>query len=208
MSRQERSNEGHTGSRTDRPRWPVVSWLLVGIAAAAFLAGGGYWLASRPAATAVEVVIPTPTAVPPVLAHLVGAVRTPGVYTLPAGSRVEAAINAAGGAAVGADVNALNLAETVADGARIEVPTAVPGQQSAPAASTVGAEASSPGLIDLNLAAADELESLPGIGEVRARAIVDWRNRNGPFGTVEGVLEVPGIGETTLENIRDLVTAR
>ena len=185
-------------ARSRPPRWPLASYAILALSAAAILAGGGYWLVSRPDPPAVEVILPTPA---PAVVHVAGAVRSPGVYSLPKGSRVADAVASAGGAIAGADLNALNLAAVVVDGQRIEVPGGL--------ASPISQQASAAdGLLDLNLASAAQLEELPSIGETRACAIVEWRATHGPFTSVDDLLEIPGIGTVTVEAIRPLVTAR
>ena len=138
-----------------------------------------------------------------VVVDVAGWVRRPGVYEFTEGARVIDAIDAAGGARPGALLQALNLAAPLADGTQILVPRE--GQEGvAPSPVTGGAVAG--GLINVNTAAATELEELPGVGEVIAQAIVDYRTENGPFTTVDELIDVSGIGDATLENIRDLVT--
>ena len=138
-----------------------------------------------------------------VVVDVAGWVRRPGVYEFTEGARVIDAIDAAGGARPGALLQALNLAAPLADGTQILVPRE--GQEGvAPPPVTGGAVAG--GLINVNTAAATELEELPGVGEVIAQAIVDYRTENGPFASVDQLLDVSGIGDATLENIRDLVT--
>jgi competence protein ComEA len=119
------------------------------------------------------------------------------------------AIEAAGGARPGADLQALNLAAPLVDGTQVLVlkrgaaPPATAGGSTA-GGSTAGG---SPGaLVNVNTATAAELEALPGIGEVLAQAIVDHRTENGPFTSVDQLLDVSGIGDATLEDLRDLVT--
>ena len=138
-----------------------------------------------------------------VLVDVAGWVRDPGVYEFTEGARVIDAIDAAGGARTGALLEALNLAAPLADGTQILVPRE--GQEGvAPPPVTGGAVAG--GLINVNTATNTELEELPGVGEVIAQAIVDYRTENGPFTSVDQLLDVSGIGDATLENIRDLVT--
>ena len=138
-----------------------------------------------------------------VVVDVAGWVRRPGVYEFTEGARVIDAIDAAGGARPGALLQALNLAAPLADGTQILVPRE--GQEGvAPPPVTGGAVAG--GLINVNTAAATELEELPGVGEVIAQAIVDYRTENGSFTSVDQLLDVSGIGDATLENIRDLVT--
>ena len=138
-----------------------------------------------------------------VLVDVAGWVREPGVYEFTEGARVIDAIDAAGGARPGALLQALNLAAPLADGTQVLVPRE--GQEGvAPPPVSGGAVAG--GLVNVNTATATELEELPGIGEVIAQAIVDYRTENGPFASVDQLLDVSGIGDATLEDIRDLVS--
>ena len=128
--------------------------------------------------------------------HVSGAVRTPGLVRLPAGSRVADAVAAAGGALPDADLQSTNLAATLRDADHIVVTAVGDG---------VG-ESISTG-IDLNRSAAPDLETLPGVGPVLAGRIVAHRESNGPFRTVEDLLDVPGIGEAKLAQMRDAIAA-
>jgi competence protein ComEA len=159
-------------------------------------------LAARSSPAAAASATSSPEAVP-LLVDVAGWVRRPGVYEFHEGDRVIDAIAAAGGAKSGAALDALNLAAPLADGTQILVPRRqAPGSAGSPV--TGGAAGSSK--VNINSASAVELEALPGIGEVIAGLIVDYRTANGPFGSVDDLLDVSGIGEVTLENIRDLVT--
>ncbi|MBS9371512.1 ComEA family DNA-binding protein [Rhodococcus sp. B50] len=147
-----------------------------------------------------------------IVVSVVGAVARPGLVRLQPGTRVADALEAAGGAAEGADLVALNLARRVADGDQIVVGIAPP--QPVPHSSgIVSAQTSSAGPPEggglLNLNAADEaaLDALPGVGPVTAAAIVSWRESNGPFTDVEQLGEVDGIGPARLARLRELVTA-
>ncbi len=150
----------------------------------------------------------------PALVHVAGAVVEPGVYEIESGGRVHAAIEAAGGPSSDADLDGLNLAAPVADGQRIYVPVAgevdpatVPsGGPPGPEAVVGGIGADSSGPIDLNTATAAQLETLPGIGPATAAAIIDDRDRHGPFATVADLERVPGIGPAKLAAIADRVT--
>jgi competence protein ComEA len=150
--------------------------------------------------------------------HVVGAVGAPGVVRVGAGSRVIDAVAAAGGLAPGADAQRVNLAAPVVDGSRIvvpavgqevppEVPTSVAGPGAAPGAPGAGA-ASAAAPVELNTATAEQLDSLPGVGPATAQAILAHREANGPFTSVEQLLDVRGIGEAKLESLRDLVVVR
>jgi competence protein ComEA len=137
-----------------------------------------------------------------VVAHAAGAVQQPGVYELPAGSRVTDLIDAAGGAMPDADLDQLNLAAPVADGERVYVP-----RVGEVVAAIVGESDGEPaGPLDLNAATLDQLDELPGVGPTTAQAIIDERERRGGFGSVDELLDVRGIGPAKLEQLRDLVT--
>lgn len=143
------------------------------------------------------------------LVHVAGAVKNPGVYTLPTGSRAFQAVEAAGGALPTAELSALNLAAPIIDGLQIMVP--VQGQAAGTAApdSGAGAPGQKPGmgaLVNLNTASAADFDALPGIGPVLAQRIVAWRSDHGPFASVDALDGVSGIGAKLLAGIRDLVT--
>lgn len=133
--------------------------------------------------------------------HVSGAVRTPGLYVLPAGSRVVDAIAAAGGFADDADRDGVNLARTVTDGEQIVVPVAGAAPETGAPATAGGANT----LIDLNTATAEQLDTLPRVGPAMADRIIAWRTENGRFTSVDDLLSVPGIGDKMLAAIRDLV---
>ncbi len=200
------------GGRTQDRRW--TRWLpsiFLALALLSGVSGTTYWILDRPSSNAVEITLPTPTALPLPVAHVAGAVAAPGLYTLELDSRVSDAIAAAGGALPGADVNALNLAARVVDGDRIEVvmlPLLERGGDAADSSTGagVGGTDATSGLIDLNRASQLELETLPNIGPERARAIIEWRTANGPFETLDSLRDVPGIGPETVAGIRGLVT--
>lgn len=143
---------------------------------------------------------PSPAEV--VLVDVAGWVRRPGVYEFAEGARVIDAIEAAGGPRRGAMLSALNLAAPLVDGTQVLVPK----QGEAGAVAPVAGGGSLSGLVNINTASASELEELPGIGEVLAQAIVDHRTEHGPFASVDDLLDVSGIGDATLDDLRDLVT--
>ena len=142
----------------------------------------------------------TPAGQSSIRVHVKGEVNQPGVFQIPADSRVIDAIQAAGGAKEQADVDQLNLAAVVADGSEVVVPGAgSTAEQSAP-------EPVANGKININSASTDELDKLPGIGSTRAEAIVAYRKEHGRFLQVEDLKNVPGIGVKMLDQIRDKVT--
>jgi len=145
--------------------------------------------------------------------HVHGAVVSPGLYELPAGSRVVDVVAAAGGFGDGADQAGVNLARPVVDGEQLRVPAvgepaaeAAEGGGAGGAAEPASGGAAAGGAVDLNLADDAALQSLPGVGPATAGAILDWREENGVFRSVDDLLGVPGIGEKTLERLRPLVT--
>ncbi len=147
-----------------------------------------------------------------VVVHVVGAVQSPGVYTLEAGSRVGDAIEAAGGTSKDAAVEAVNLARVLQDGEQIVLPTkeqvasgVAVGAGAAPGVGAAGGAATG-GKIDLNRATVADLDTLPGVGPSTAQKIVDDRAKNGPFKKVEDLMRVSGIGQKKFESLKDLVT--
>ncbi len=125
----------------------------------------------------------------------------PGLVALPADSRVADALAAAGGALRSADLELLNLAAPVSDGQQVIVPRAGRPAPQPAAGGGLGALDGTP--IDLNQADVAQLEELPGVGPVLAERIVAHRDANGPFGSLEDLLDVPGIGEGRLATLRD-----
>ncbi|WP_245788349.1 ComEA family DNA-binding protein [Amycolatopsis marina] len=143
-----------------------------------------------------------PEADEPVVVSVVGKVREPGLVTVPAGSRVAVAVEAAGGAQDGVDLASVNLARKLTDGEQIHVGLPVSPPMEAVGGGPPGAQAK----IDLNTATAKQLDDLPGIGEVTAGRILDWRTEHGAFTSVEQLREVEGIGDTRLSRLRDQVS--
>jgi competence protein ComEA len=178
--------------------------------------GAPLLLADAPSAAPAS---PSPSAAVDVAVHVCGAVRHPGVYVLPAGSRVIDAVERAGGAAPKAALDGLNLAALVTDGQQVVVPTeAAPGAAAGaavaataagaaagPAAGAAAAGASS-GPVNLNTATLEQLDTLPGVGPSTAQKIIDFRTANGSFSSVDQLNDVSGIGEVRFAELKDLVT--
>ena len=166
-----------------------------------------------------------PASTAPVVVHVVGAVGRAGLVTLPSGSRVADALDAAGGAGPDADLARVNLARAVVDGERLyvprvgetEIPTTVDGGGGGggggAGAGGAGAGASGPGgaggsssdVVDLNTADQSVLETLPGIGPALAQRILAWREEHGRFASVQDLLEVTGIGDARFAELEDRV---
>lgn len=147
--------------------------------------------------------------------HICGAVKNPGVYELPEGSRIMDAVRAGGGFLPEADENACNLAAKVTDGCQIYIMTleesrraelqpAQAGIQTQDGASAV--ESTEDGKVNLNTAGEQDLKTLPGIGDSRAAAILAWRREHGRFETIEDIMKVSGIKQAAFEKIKDKIT--
>lgn len=178
-------------------------WAIAYGVACGLLAAGIVLLTGRlPRGQAVPLQAPPDPA--PLLVDVAGAVGQPGVYTLPAGSRVIDAIRAAGGLAEMAVTTSLNLAAVLEDGQQVWVPqaaaTSIPGLAVEQRASGVEI------LVNINLASQSQLEELPEIGQVIAQRIIAYREANGPFLKIEDIQDVEGIGTATFEMIKELIT--
>ena len=191
----------------DTPRHVLALWAL-GLVAVALL--GWRYLgresgAPAPAAPAIRVGDAGGGGSSRVIVHVAGAVRRPGVYRLPARSRVVDAVRRAGGARARADLSALNLAAKLEDGRQVVVPLRAPaGALGAVAgAGTPGAVPAAP--VDLNTATPEQLDQLDGIGPGMAGRILEYRKEHGGFGSVEELGQVPGIGEKRMAALREKV---
>lgn len=165
---------------------------------------------SPPIVVSTPLPTPTPTSIPtpaPIRIHVSGAVHQPAVYELPPGSIVQDAINIAGGPASDADLDHINLALELQDQQQVYVPRQ---GETNPPPPVSGGEPGGGGavgtLININTATAAELERLPRIGPVTAQRIVEYREANGPFETIEDIQNVAGIGPATFEGLKDLIT--
>ena len=192
--------EGGPGPRSI-DRWMPLALVLLFMLA---LAGGIALLVQREAGNGVEVALPVATSTPTLQAYIAGAVGRPGVYTFSDGDRLVDLLRMAGQPIDDADTSGLNMALRLRDEGHYYVPAI---GETPPVTSLSGASVAGD-VIDLNAATAQELETLPGIGAVKAQAIVHHRETVGRFATVEEVLQVAGIGPATLSGIKDRVTVR
>lgn len=184
------------------------------MAVLAAAAAAGFWAGRGSRQPPLLYTAPTVTPPAPLTAYVTGQVAEPGVYSLPHDARVIDLVVAAGGLLPEADHAAVNLAAKVSDGQRVVVPMARAADPSSttatPSAAGTPDRREVPPIefpLNLNLATTADLDSLPRIGPSTAAAIVDWRERNGGFKTIDDLLAVRGIGEATLEAIRPYVTA-
>ncbi|PRZ31404.1 competence protein ComEA [Antricoccus suffuscus] len=146
----------------------------------------------------------SPSAAATIVVSVIGYVATPGLVTLPEGSRVADAIAACGGISPGADLTTVNLARVLSDGEQIAV--GVPGGAQASATQGGTAPTGTGAKVNINTASAEDFDSLPGIGPVIATRIIDFRTKNGKFKSVEDLSNVSGIGPSIMGSIKDLVT--
>lgn len=148
-----------------------------------------------------------------IFVHVTGCVVRPGLCELPAESRIADAIQAAGGFTEDASEGSLNLAQVLADGEQVRVPSRDEASAAAASSSAMGGDAgasassnaSDAGKVNLNSADAAQLQTISGIGEAKARKIIAYREANGRFASVDDLLNVSGIGEKTLASIRDQI---
>jgi competence protein ComEA len=177
-------------------------WLGGFIVIGILLGAGIIFLVTRPPRGSPITLLPPPTPAP-VTVYVTGSINQPGLYSFPPGSRVNDAIQAAGGFTSDANTSALNLAGVLSDGQKIDVPglgtpfAPVGGDDPGTAAGAV---------VNINTATLEQLDSLPGIGPTYAQDIIDYRNANGLFTKIEDLMNVPGIGEGKFEAIKDLIT--
>ena len=130
-----------------------------------------------------------------VVVHVAGDVRRPGVYRLPAGSRVTDAVRRAGGFAGGANQDAINLAARLSDGQQV----VVPGAGTVAASSSAGGQS---GPVSLGSATVEQLDGVEGIGPVTAQKIIEFRDQHGGLSSINQLDEVDGIGPSTMETLR------
>lgn len=205
-------------ARTDPGRRGAVA--LVAVAMLAALVVGVYAWRGRPQPQPVAAAPPVSAADPvaaggpsgsaaSLVVAVTGKVRRPGVVSVPAGARVIDVLKAAGGPLPGADLAMLNLARKVADGELVAVGVPVPAAGGPAAAGDTGANPAGAGApaqpVDLNTATLAELDTLPGVGPVLAQRILDWRTAHGQFASVDQLADVPGIGDSRMGQLRDLV---
>lgn len=201
----------------------------------AVLLGGIAWFVLKPSPVPIDAYVPrittmsetsSPASPAVITVHVAGAVNSPGVYRLPSSARVVDAIASAGGALRTADLESINLAQTMTDTEQVYIPskassrprvttaprlrppritpTTAPSQMPSTSGGNTGAQPTR--LINLNTATASELDSLTGVGPSTAKAIISYRTKKGSFSKVEDLLNVPGIGPAKLAALRDQVT--
>ena len=213
-----------TVSRRQVLAYAVVILALLALVGRSLVGGGSDSSeAAKPADASPVLVVdePSPASEEPesVLVHVAGAVRQPGVYELPGGTRVADAVERAGGPKARAALESINLAAELIDGQQVVVParprpaaerraaagTAAPSAESSVSGASLGAPSAPSGPISLSSASAVQLEQLPDVGPVTAGKIIAHREEHGPFRAVDELAAVSGIGPARIEAIRDLV---
>lgn len=196
----------------------MKNWWIVALGVVLGLLGAGIiWLASQPPRGNPITLLPPPTPIP-IQVHISGDVKNPGVYALPLDSRVQDAIEAAGGFTEEANKTVLNLAALLEDGARVHVPiqdqleipiptiiTPSKDENSTSRGTSLHPESPSQ-LININYADQAALETLTGIGPVTAQSIIAFCEEIGLFTSVEEIQKVSGIGPAKFEKIKDYIT--
>jgi competence protein ComEA len=194
------------------PRQTLMAFLLFAVVVAVGIA---VVMAARPQPVQITILPPEPTPTPapsatpaPITVYVTGAVvNAEQLISLPYGSRVEQAIERAGGLSDNADAARVNLAAILRDGDQVHVPIRNEILQSQPAGSEPALPTPQGGfLVNVNTATLEELMTLPSIGRVTAQAIIDYREANGAFRSLDDLDKVSGIGTTTLQRIAPLIT--
>ena len=229
-----------TASLFARVKWFGVSRLVGSVVSVVLVAGAGWWLVQvpppppeaalgfAPSLTSVPVVpksiavgdaLPDANVIVPqfLTVHVAGAVKSPGVYRLRQGARVNDGVEKAGGATTSADLDSVNLASLVNEGEQIYIPkrgekprtiTSRPQLSVGDAGTNRVTGEVATRVININLASATELEQLPGVGPATAKAIVAYREKYGAFNTLEDLLKVRGIGPAKLSEILPRASVR
>lgn len=154
-----------------------------------------------------------------IIVHITGAVKQPGIVKLEEGSRMEDAIEKAGGLTEDADISNVNLAYVLEDGIKIKIPSNldIEGEEEEIITDDIGENiaqdtdtttSTSEKQININKATETELETLPGIGAELASRIVEYRNQNGKFSSSEDIKNVSGIGDSKFEKLKDLICVK
>lgn len=188
----------------------LVAGLVVVITAASLVA----WGRSAPTTVAPPSSAAGPTAsalpeaapAPAIHVHVAGAVVAPGLYVLPEGARVSDAVAAAGGPRRRALLDLLNLAQLLTDGMKVDVPRRGEGTDATGAVASSGEASDASPLVSINSADQQTLEAIPGLGPVKAGAIVRYREEVGRFSALEQVMEVSGIGPATFEQMLPFIS--
>ena len=188
-----------------------VLYVLLGVMAGFVLAGVLVFVSRAPAGN--PILLQAAPTEAPIAVHVIGAVARPGLYEFPSGARLQDAIDAAGCILSEANGDSLNLAALLQDGQQVNIPyqagsqPVIPSGLDLPSSNTPTPQADpNVDLVNINTATKEELDTLPGIGPTTAQKIIDYRTENGPFTTLESIMNVSGIGPSTFEDIKNLIT--
>jgi competence protein ComEA len=172
---------------------------VIGVLSGLLLAGAMYFFILPQRGTSIQIMTSTPA---PIICHIDGAVKSPGVYSFSYGDRIENAIEKAGGVIESANVSGINLAARLSDGQKIYVPIIEDGDPPI----ILTPDNSPLLLVNINTADVEQLSQLPGIGQNKAQVIVDYRGTYGNFLNVMDLLNVPGIGQSIFDKIEPMIT--
>lgn len=187
-----------------KPWQHILLGFLIGMTISAIL----FIISGQPKGNSITL-SPAPTT-SPIFIDISGAVNNPGAYSLLPGSRVKNAVSSAGGLTNMADRNSVNLAAILEDGQKVYIPSIGETRLSKiplePSKKEGQSNINNGGLININSASLDELMLLPGIGETRAKQIIEYRDRNGAFTALDEIMKISGIGVDTFEEIKQYIT--
>jgi competence protein ComEA len=178
--------------------WWLAAFIIVGL----LFGLGVIFLVTRPPRGEPVKLIPAPT-LSPITIYVRGAVNNPGLYQVPSGSRINDAIQVAGGFIDNADISTVNLAKILEDGDEVIIP-----ELPSPATTENGTRSINPinNLVNINTATIEQLDTLPEIGPKTAQNIINYRDANGPFEKTEDIMNVDGIGQAIFNEIKDMIT--
>lgn len=192
-----------------------VIYVLIGLLAGFILAGALFIVTRMPSGEPVKL-LPSPTQ-PSITIQIIGEVVHPGVYSFTQGSRVQDAVDAAGGLLSTANTTAVNLAAKLEDGQQVTIPSqsgaltnssSLSNPSNAPFLVLTTPTVAAANLLNINTASLAQLDTLPGIGPTTAQKIIDYRTQHGPFQKIEDIMNVSGIGPSTFDNIKTLITVQ
>jgi len=148
--------------------------------------------------------------VPAIIVHITGCVQNPGIVSVPANSRIIDVISSAGGTTIDADLSKINLAYIVSDAQKIYIPSINDNLDesnyisNSPGENVIEGKGTS-SAININTASQAELETLPGVGPSTALKIINYREKNGKFKNIEDIMNVPGIGQSKFNSLKDYI---
>lgn len=179
---------------------------LLGAIVAAFVTTAMFLLLDRYDRSSIQIAAGSHSARSTIVVQIGGEVAVPGVYTIGSHSRLIDVIDAAGGLTSGADPSSLNLAARVSDGESVDIPSRIPATPVVALALDAEPDVETDGPININTATIDMLDTLPGVGPVIGQRIIDYREVQGPFPSIDALAEVDGLSQRSIDRLRPLIT--